>query len=277
MEENIEYIESEEKNAENEPGQAGDDSNDVVGEKGRALALREQVREEWRLPIEKRALLVRSFGTVTVQMIDLATEVARRYGLPISGVNIIPSKAGLQPYVNSDGIRWRLHTDEREFKSSSGMITHMPTADEKWISAYAKVELQNGAWADNESFKEWPITDTHDKDRSFNLGNMCKKLITQAKRRAGADLVGVGLPIYDEYYDNKEAIEGEYTVVEEKPKKTEPTTLNELIVMAGQVDESLDVDVLIKMMDVNVMDDLRDIVKETWDKIQEEYKVDAEN
>ena len=261
----------------NELGQAGGDSNGIVeGEKSRALALREQVREEWKLPLEKRALLVRSMGTVTVQMIELATEVARRYGLPISGINIIPSRAGLQPYVNSDGIRWRLHTDEREFKSSDGHITHMPTADEKWISAYAKVELESGAWASNESYKEWPITDPHDKDRSFNLGNMCKKLITQAKRRAGADLVGVGLPIYDEYYDT---VEGEYTVIEEKakPKKTEPTTLNELIVMAGQVSEGLDVDVLIKMMDVNVMDDLRDIVKETWDKIQEEYGTDAED
>jgi hypothetical protein len=254
MNNSISDIEDSPETQENELGATGSDARWL------------QVKSEWNAPVEKRALLVRSMTTITAQMVELATDVAKRYGLPISGVNIIPSKAGPRPYINSDGIRWRLYMDTREFKSSSGRITHMPSDPEPWITAYGKVEMKDGSWADNESVKEWPIVDKNDKDRSFTLGNMCKKLITQAKRRAGADLVGVGLPIYDEYYDqvSVEIIEGEYQEIE-APKKTEPTNLAELISMAKE-QYNIDYEDLPAMMGVASVSDLN--IKETWDKIR---------
>lgn len=228
----------------------------------------DQVKSEWESSKEHRTLLVRSREIVTIQMVELATAVAKRYGLPISGVNIIPTQTGPQPYINSDGIRWRLHMDKRDFKSSEGEIIHMPTDEEKYIIAKARIEMKDGSYAVNESIKEWPIESRRDKDRSFTLGNMCKKLITQAKRRAGLDLVGVGLPIYDEYYDqgiaaDSEVIEGEYKEIE-TPKKTEPTNLSELINMATEL--GIDYEDLPAMMGVADVSDLN--IEETWDKIR---------
>jgi hypothetical protein len=216
----------------------------------------DQVMAEWKAPIEQRMLLVRTMGRITVPLVEQVTEAAERYGLPIAGINLIPNKkTGIDSiYVNSEGIRWRLHVDKRGFKGSGGTITHMPTETEHWITAHARVEMENGAWAENESVKEWPVADPGDKDRSFDLGNMCKKLITQAKRRAGADLVGVGLPIYDEYYEN--VVEGNFSVIEEPEAKklaapAVPNSIPSLLTMAQELDSRWDMDSLAELLGVS--------------------------
>jgi len=265
MNNHISDIEESPETPQNELGEAESDAGD---NSKTLLSPWDQVKSEWSAPVEKRALLVRSMTTVTVQMVELATDVAKRYGLPISGVNMIPSKAGPRPYINSDGIRWRLHMDKRGLKEYIGEITHMPTDDEPYIMARSRVEMKDGTIAVNEAIMDWPATG---KDAGFTLGDAAMKAITKAKRRAGADMVGVGLPLYDEYYDEvaPEVIEGNWKV--EKPqtaKKTEPTNLSELINMATEL--GIDYEDLPAMMGVADVSDLN--IEETWNKIRSEHE-----
>ena len=290
MEESIEYVESEEKNAENELERPKNESGDVIeGEytethaETMALTPYDQMAKEWSLPDDDKFLLVHppEKSTLTWPMVAQVESASKRYAVPLSGFNLIRAGGKLTLYINADGMNFRLQTDPRGLKSIETFLEHMPDLSKEadHIAVRARITMGNGEFFDGWGVNEWPPTGG--RNSSLGLGDLTMKLETKATRRATIKAVGKGLPVQDDDWaawivgKGRDAVESPLKIL--KPKKTEPTTLNELIVMAGQVDESLDVDVLIKMMDVNVMDDLRDIVKETWDKIQEEYRTDAED
>jgi len=263
--------------AESESGSTGNDAGEENSTALAPITPWDQIRQQLGLPNEEFALMVSTsnFPPQRHQII-LAKRIVQTYGLPVTGFNIIrvKVKGGYKDnvYINSYGIGFRLHLDRRGFKANIGRITHMPTDEEPWIAACAKVEMKDGSYAENESYTEWPITNPDSKDRGFTLGNMCKKLITQAKRRAGADLVGTGLPVYDEYLE-KGYIEGEYHDIEEpkqiKPPKESPDTIPELLAMA-QDQHDMGLEDLLRLMEVATLSELN--VKETWDKIRRTHE-----
>lgn len=213
-------------------------------EEEKSMTIWKELNEEWNAPDEEKAALIRSEGVMTKADLNRITNVCVRYGLPLSGVNIIPSSQGKNIYINSEGIRWKLHTDNRQFKGADGGVIHYPTKEEPWITARARVEMHDGSFSENEAIIDWDwerVTErgtggTKDfKDKSFSFGNLCMKLITKAKRRAGVELVGVGLPVYDEWLDKRdEIVDASWKIVKDgKIDLNEvPSTIPKIMAMA---------------------------------------------
>ncbi len=190
--------------------------------------LYDQLEEQYILPWEQQRALIRSQSPLTEPGVKLALSVARSFGLPLQGVNVIPSQAGPQIYVNSDGIRWRLHTDPRGIKESSGVIEHPCTKEEPWVRAVATIILNDGSLFKN--IGSVPANPAN----PLEVSNAEMKAVTKAKRRSGIDAVGVALPIYEDYVEweedqratrQKASVEGEFKEV----TVTVPTNLAELL------------------------------------------------
>ena len=185
-----------------------------------------QLTSQYDLPWKEASQLIRSELPITEYWAKLAIQVARSFGLPLQGINVIPSKAGASVYVNSDGVRWRLHTDPRGILKSTGEISHRPTKEEPWFEATATVAFKDGSEFTNIGvvYVDW--------GRPSDVANGAMKSLTKAKRRAGVDAVGAALPIYEDYIEWRDeqkgtkTLEGNFTIVEEV-KVIEPTNLAE--------------------------------------------------
>lgn len=239
--------------------------------------LYEQMAKTWVLEPEDLMLLVNAppKGTLTMGMALRVREASKQYGIPIPGFNLIPTGGGgYTLYINAAGIQFRLATDPRELESIVPTIEHMVDLEKPkdYICIKATVKMKDGSMAEDFGISEWPATG---KDGQMRLGDLTMKLTTKAIRRASTRLVGTTLPVYDEdYYSfisgaGKDVLEGEYTITKPKPKPEKPTALNELLVMALDLNEKLNATELMKMMGVNAITELD--IEKTWEKIQNEY------
>ena len=200
----------------------------------------EQLREQYALSWEEQRNLIRSETPLNEKGVQLALRVARTFGLPLQGVNIINTKNGPQVYVNADGLRWRLHTDSRGIKRSEASITHRPTKDEPWFEATAIIEMGDGSIYTN-------IGCVYCLPGSQSAANDAMKSVTKSLRRAGIGAVGVALPIAEEYLEwvdeqrvAKSTIEGEFRDVSPQPSQKDPITLSELFLWAEQQSHTVD-------------------------------------
>ncbi len=220
------------------------EEHDVIPDE-RALVFN-QLKEQYTMPWERARNLIRSETMLTENAVRLAMDVARSFGLPLQGLNIIPSKNGPQAFVNSDGVRWRLHIDPRGVKSIKEDITHFPTPDEPYVHAVGFVEFNDGSQFSRYATIYFVYKDgtwyEKSRDRELkeiaNLGDRVMACGTKAGRRTGIQAVGVALPIYEDYMEWRQeqgkAIEGDFKISDEPKVITEPTNLAELLSWAGQ-------------------------------------------
>ncbi len=194
-----------------------------------------QLKEQYTMPWEQAAKLIRSESLLTEVGVRMAIQVAKSFGLPLQGINLIPSKNGPQVYVNADGLRWRAHTDPRGLKKSSAEIVHRPTKDEPWIESVATIVMGDGS-----EYTNYGVVGCAP---GGDVGNSMMKCVTKSKRRATVDAVGVALPIFEEYVEWRQeqgkTIEGDFKVVVEKPVDN-PTNLAELLSWAGSKSKTMD-------------------------------------
>ena len=186
-----------------------------------------QLTNQYDLPWNEAAQLIRSEAPLNEKGARLVIQVARSFGLPLQGLNWIPSKTGGNVYVNSDGVRWRIHTDPRGIQKSTAEITHRPTKDEPWFEATATVGFKDGSEFTNIGvvYVDW--------GRPSDIANGAMRSITKAKRRTGVDAVGAALPIYEDYVEWRseqtgvKVIEGNFAVLESNTPVSEPKNLAE--------------------------------------------------
>ena len=193
-----------------------------------------QLKEQYTMPWEQAARLIRSETMLTEVGVRMAIQVAKSFGLPLQGINLIPSKNGPQVYVNGDGIRWRLHTDPRGLRKSDADVIHRPTKDEPWVESKATIEMGDGS-----IFVNWGVVYCIPGP---DVPNATMKSISKGKRRAGVDSVGVALPIFEDYIEWRgeqgKTIEGEFHIAE-KPVDN-PTNLAELASWASNKGKTME-------------------------------------
>lgn len=203
-----------------------------------------QLEEQYNLPIKDVVQLIRSEAPLTEVGAKLALRVAQSFGLPLQGINVITTSRGVtNVYVNADGIRWRVHTDDRGIAASTGEITHRPTKDEPWFEAVGTVKFKDGS-----EFTNIGVVGVN-LNNSMEVANGAMKAITKAKRRAGVDAVGVALPIAEDFLEYAEeqrsrgkssgVIDGEFQEIASK-SITEPTNLAEVLAWVQQHNKSID-------------------------------------
>ena len=177
-------------------------------EKKAQIVLR-QLEEQWNLPFDAVSQLVQSEQPLSEKGIKTVISLAKMHMLPLTGINVIKNSRGqLSFYVNSRGILWRLHNDERKLKSHSHKVVHLPTPQEPWVQVEATVEFEDGSKFTNEAFiyfkydeetGEWLERTRRGEWKPVNLGDRIMTAITKAKRRAGVDAVGLALPIFEDF------------------------------------------------------------------------------
>ena len=198
-----------------------------------------QLEEQWKLPVDEVRQLVRSEAPVNEKGALMALAAAKMYGLPLQGVNLIPSKSGgHQVYVNATGIRWRLQTDPRELMSEEVEVIHRPTKDEPWVEVKSTVTMGNGAHADGLGVVGCLPTG--------DVANSTLKAETKSSRRAGIKLVGVALQVAEDYLEweeeqrRKPSLEGNFTVLETATPISEPKNLAEFFSWVEQQGKTIE-------------------------------------
>jgi len=252
-------------------------------EKKAQIVLR-QLEEQWNLPFDAVSQLVQSEQPLSEKGIKTVISLAKMHMLPLTGINVIKNSRGqLSFYVNSRGILWRLHNDERKLKSHSHKVVHLPTPQEPWVQVEATVEFEDGSKFTNEAFiyfkydeetGEWLERTRRGEWKPVNLGDRIMTAITKAKRRAGVDAVGLALPIFEDYveYAEGEVIEGSARVVEEQPllPSGEPRNLAELLARAMR-EFGMDAETVQRKLDKDLSEIASD-VKAAWEQLQEAVK-----
>ncbi len=211
-------------------------------EKDTRKLLFEQLKEQYIMPWKEQASLIRSETPMTERGVQLALKVAKSFGLPLQGLNIITNKRGeANVYVNADGIRWRLHTDSRGIRSSTADVVHRPTTTEPWVEVRATTVMGDGS--------EYTNFGAVDCTPGSGVSNAILKAVTKGKRRSGVDAVGVALPIAEDFLEwvdeerkagkKVDIIDAEYKEMQSTPV-TEPKNLAELFVWIEQHGHALD-------------------------------------
>lgn len=228
-------------------------------------AIFRQLEEQYKLPWEVQRDMIRSEGALMQKGVQMAVRTAMAFGLPLQGINVLRNNV----YVNSDGIRWRLHTDPRTLKRSDAEIVHRPTKDEPWVEVKATVEMGDGS-----VYSNYGVVDCAP---GAGVGNAIMKTVTKAKRRAGVDAVGVALPIFEEYTEfvaeerkQGRIIDVSYRQVPSESKIEEPTNFAELLAWVSQQGKSSD-DAL-TVSGLTEIGDMANNVRDTWLKLKEAWK-----
>jgi hypothetical protein len=146
-----------------------------------------QLEDQYKLPWKEQASMIRSLEPLTENGVKLAVQTAMSFGLPLAGVNIIPSKAGPSVYVNSQGIQFRLENDRRGVAKNVSEIVHYPTKDEPVVVLKTTIIMKDGS--------EYSAFGAVDCPPGTGIGNNLLKSETKSGRRCGIKVVGVGLPI----------------------------------------------------------------------------------
>ena len=201
--------------------------NDKALVKSERQLLFDQLTDQYKMSLAEQGQMIRSIAPLTDKYVKIAVAIAKSFGLPLQGINMIPVGNTLQPYINSDGLRWRIHTDGRGVKKSLAEVTHRPTKDEPWVEVVATITMGD----DSEYTNLGVVACTPGTD----VANALMKAITKAKRRASIDAVGVALPIAEDYLEwvdeqKGKTIEGSFTISPVAPAPTtEPKNLAELL------------------------------------------------
>ena len=214
----------------------------LIDAKDARKLLFKQLDEQYTLPWKEQAALIRSETPMTERGIALALRVARSFGLPLQGLNIITNKRGeANVYVNADGLRWRLHTDPRGIRNSTAEVIHRPTTTEPWVEVKATITMGDGS--------EYTNFGAVDCIPGSGVSNALLKSVTKAKRRAGVDAVGVALPIAEDFLEwvdeerkagkKVDIIDAEYKEMQSTPV-AEPKNLAELFVWIEQHSHTID-------------------------------------
>ena len=211
-----------------------------------------QLEEQWKLPIDEIKQLVRSESVVNEKGALMALHAAKMFGLPIQGLNIIPTKTGVpQVYVNAVGIRWRLQTDPREFFSEKIDVTHRPTKEEPYVEVKTTITMKTGAGAEGLGLVACLPTG--------DVPNATLKAETKSGRRAGIKLVGVALQVAEDYLEweaeqrgQKSTIDGNFTVIEPATIISEPKNLAEFFAWVEQQGKTME-DTTLVVGDVNTI------------------------
>ena len=225
----------------NEPEKKDDASQSVVADDRSTMLI--TLRDQYRLRWEKQRELIKSSMPLTEAGTKIAVRTARSFLLPLHGIDMIPvGKGGQQvPYVNAEGIRFKLWLDPRGYKSSDCDIIHWPTKDEPWVVVKGKVEFADGSVYHNFG--------AVDCQPGPGVSHALLKSKTKAYRRAGISAVGVALPVAEEYYDYADeqrqlgkpvdAIDVEYREAQQR-SIIEPKNLAELLAWIEQVGHTTD-------------------------------------
>lgn len=247
--------------------ESADDKSLVVVKDERQL-LFDQLLEQYKMSLDEQRQLIRSISPLTDKYVRIAVASAKSFGLPLQGINMIPVGNSLQVYINSDGLRWRIHTDSRGVKKSIASVTHQPSKDEPWVEVTATIVMGDGS----EYVNLGVVACTPGPD----VANSIMKATTKAKRRASIDAVGVALPIAEDYLEwvdeqrSKNTIEGSFTISPPAPAPTtEPKNLAELLAWITVNNHTVD-EASALVGDLSKMS--QDIIA-TYNKLKETWKI----
>ena len=158
------------------------------------------IQEEYDAPIDQRRALIRSEGgTITDYQVEIITNAARRYLLPVSAMALIPTRTGVNPYVTADGFLWRVHNDSRGRASIDVDILQWADENHPVARAKARVTFQDGTYATDVAQLSLDEEKKRNPKASFDTIN--KKVSTSAVRRACAKSVGIPFPVFEEYIE----------------------------------------------------------------------------
>ncbi len=232
-----------------------------------------QLEDQYALSVKEQFNLIRSQTQITKDEVIQAVKVAKQFGLPLQGINIISAKSTgtTTIYINAEGLRWRLHVDPRGLKRSIVEVAHRPSKEEPWVETIATIEMGDGSIFSN-------IGAVHCPPNSPEIGNALMKCATKSLRRASVGAVGAILPIAEdflEYLDEERQkgkkvdaiIDAEYRELKDKPIEN-PANLAELLAWISQTGHT--VDEAGKVIKGNMQDMAGNIsgtvakLKETW-------------
>lgn len=160
----------------------------------------DELQRQLRMPFDEQKKLITSQSPLTDSAVRMVLEVARVIGVPLQGINVIPTKLGVMPYINSIGIRYKYHTDKRGFKSATAEIIQTPKQKGDLAIVKGRVEFMDGSFGENIGAV---IVETDDT-KGWNVANALMKAATKAIRRAGQDAVEITLPVYEDYIEYRE-------------------------------------------------------------------------
>lgn len=180
---------------------------------------------QFHLPLDeqKKLISVPANALISNEMYVTAVALARSARVPLWGINIIPTKNGPKPYINADGVKFRIANDKRGILSDDFEIIQIPHQMGDTAIVKRTLILKNG-----QSFNGLGAVKV---DSQWNEGNALLKADTKAGRRAGYSAIAnaVGMPMWDEDADkstNGSTIEGTYRVV----PSSAPATVSQFLV-----------------------------------------------
>lgn len=225
-----------------------------------------QLKDQYQLPLDQVRSLIRSEQTPTDKALMQAVECARMFGVPLQGVNLIPSRAGVNVYINADGIRWKLHTDPRRLKTVETRIIQVPTRDNPLAIVEGVVEFQDGSRFTNIGAV---VVDSENKlgKGKWNEADALMKAATKAKRRAGQDAVGTTLPLYEDFIEWRDQETKDITPmlpVAQSINNGHPQTLAQFLAKLNEIKMDV-VDACVKL-NVATITEVKDF-KEAWEKL----------
>lgn len=166
---------------------------------------------QFQLPLEEQMKLIAVPANVIVSrdLFIMAVKLARSARVPLWGINIIPTKNGNKPYINADGIKFRLANDDRKVQSDDIEVLRYPESIGSTAIVKATIKMGNG--------QTYNALGAVKVDSQWNEANALLKAETKATRRAGYKAIAnfVGMPLYDEDSDrsNGNVVEGQYRVL----------------------------------------------------------------
>lgn len=179
------------------------------------------LEREYSLPLTeiRRKLVMPANARPNDEMLREAVELARSAGVPLWGINLIPTRLGIAPYINSNGIKFRLANDPRGVASNTFEVINFSSVMGEVQIIRRTIVMGNG--------QTYQGLGAVVIDRDWNPGNALLKADTKANRRAGYDAIAnaVGMRMYDEDADRatNESIEASFRVIVAKT----PTNLVE--------------------------------------------------
>lgn len=226
-----------------------------------------QLKDQYALPLDQVRQLIRSEQTPTDVALRQAVEVAKMFGVPLQGINLIPSRNGINVYINADGIRWKLHTDPRGLKCVETHIIQIPTRDNPLAIVEGRIEFKDGASFTNIGAV---VVDGDNKGGKgkWNEADALMKAATKAKRRAGQDAVGTTLPTYEDFIEYRDTEMKDITpmlTVAQSVNGDSPKTLSEFLVKLNA--SGIDVDAACQKLQVTAITEVKDY-KAAWETLK---------
>jgi len=160
-------------------------------------------------------------------MVRQIVAVARAYALPLSCMSYIYDKArGGAPYVNAEGIFWRLQTDPRQLTVLKAEVVKLPAKGDELCIMRGVVQFANGQY-----FDDYGAT-SQDSHPAHSLANRVMLAVTKCKRRAGLTACGIPLQVSEEELDWREQ---ERVASSHKTETPSPMQTSKLVANLGDL------------------------------------------